>query len=537
MRTGIILGLMLIGIAACGDGSTDSPGSVGTPVGNGRVRFSIRKLSDCQSVRNYPYARNLFCPAAFSAAQTIAAQLADSLGAKRPTRRIVYFYQTLADPEAPPDDQAQTTAACTETRPPWRRSRVTGAGTPLCHLVAYVTSVGPVASGGTRTDNPVPDDLHVFPQYFGRLYPADPALFDQYQVGGTFDPVVRSLGAAAIDGFLADYPSFAPDAIYDPARWSRDLQYHGISGGGGSGWGGEVDVEHPDAAPATLLAFGGGGGGGMTSTRGVTGTASRVGGGGGGGTQIADGYRSGGRVYNGLGLGAGVGSDETAVEYSYFDYEGSGRAPRPVHEYSPAVIDDYETQLSSLTDQLRSSRSAGATVVLRGGGGMGGGAEYLMDNGEEFTPHALSTQAGFQFRYEFAEAENDDTALLGAVDAEQADAYAHLGDHYRQANTEAYKACGRDYSNFACICPTAHAIVICLMGRELGDPTKIPSWLQQQHCPNDPSLPNQPVEMLTSYQHLLLDSARALSENDVLPPPTQCNTILRTYFESLNTPE
>jgi hypothetical protein len=360
--------------------------------------------SDCQSVRNYPYARNLFCPAAFSAAQTIAAQLADSLGAKRPTRRIVYFYQTLADPEARPDDQAQTTAACTETRPPWRRSRVTGAGTPLCHLVAYVTSVGPVASGGTRTDNPVPDDLHVFPQYFGRLYPADPALFDQYQVGGTFDPSCAVSAPRRSMGFSPTIRRSRPTrsttrragaATAVPRHQRRRRKRLGRRG----------RRRDPDAAPATLLAFGGGGGGGMTSTARCYGDGfsrrrrRRR------GTQIADGYRSGGRVYNGLGLGAGVGSDEPAVEYSYFDYEGSGRAPRPVHEYNPAVIDDYETQLSSLTDQLRSSRSEGATVVLRGGGGMGGGAEYLMDNGEEFTPHALSTQAGFQFRYEFAEAE------------------------------------------------------------------------------------------------------------------------------------
>jgi hypothetical protein len=81
--------------------------------------------------------------------------------------------------------------------------------------------------------------------------------------------------------------------------------------------------------------------------------------------------------------------------------------------------------------------------------------------------------------------------------------------------------------------------VICLMGRELGDPAKIPAWLQQQHCPNDPAFLNQPVDRLTSYQHLLLDNASVTPESDdrnARAPQPSCRTVLLTYFESLNAP-
>jgi hypothetical protein len=209
-----------------------------------------------------------------------------------------------------------------------------------------------------------------------------------------------------------------------------------------------------------------------------------------------------------------------------------------VHEYNPAVIADFQEQVSNVVQQLQSALASGETIVLRGGGGMGAGAEYLMQNGEEFTPHALSTQAGFQFRYEFRQ-RKEGGAPGDGLDADQQDAYAKLGDFYRLATADAYEQCGRDYSNFACMCPVTHAMVICLMGRELGDPAKIPTWLQQQHCPNDPDLPNIPVNNLTSYQHLLLDSSSAAPQSDDPnsgAPEPPCKDVLLQYFESLNAP-
>src|SRR5262249_46309755 len=148
---------------------------------------------------------------------------------------------------------------------------------------------------------------------------------------------------------------------------------------------------------------GGGGGGGMTSFQPdpATPATSSLGAGGGAGMQFADGYRSGGQSFNGLGLGAGTGSGESGVEYSYNDYEGSPRPLQPGHEFNEPVIKDYETQLTNLADQLRAGYASDKTIVLRGGGGMGAGTEYLMTNGEPFLPSAMSTQGGFQFSYEF----------------------------------------------------------------------------------------------------------------------------------------
>jgi hypothetical protein len=539
----LAVSLLSAALFGCGGGNSTEPLTTSRPVcspaGEGKLRCAIRTASYCRAIRDYPYARNLFCPAAFSAAQTMVSSLANSIGADSPTSGFFYYHQTLADPEAPPDEQAQTTTACLRTRAPWSRSRVVGAGIPLCHLIAYVTSPAPVDTGEDGGGNPLPDSLRAFPQYFVRLYPPDASsLLDEFRGGTAFDPMVRDLGAAARDGFLADYPAFAPDAIYDPVDWRADAQYYGISGGGGGGWGGEIAIERAGAEPLVLLAFGGGGGGGMTSMRTFGITSSTVGAGGGGGMQLADGYRFGDRSYNGLGLGAGVGSDEDEVQYSYFDYEGSQRPARPVHEYNPAVISDYQEQLSNLLQQLDAALASGETVVLRGGGGMGAGAEYLMQNGEEFAPHALSTQAGFQFRYVFERREAP-AGTDGALDTEQESAYAKLGDFYRTATALAYEKCGRDYANFACMCPTTHAIVICLMGRELGDPTKIPAWMQQQHCPNDPDSLNRQVDRFTSYQHLLLDNASAASEGEggnAPPPQPTCAEVLVQYFESLNAP-
>ena len=44
-------------------------GPVCTPIADGQLRCAIAKISDCEAINDYPYARNLFCPAAFSSAR------------------------------------------------------------------------------------------------------------------------------------------------------------------------------------------------------------------------------------------------------------------------------------------------------------------------------------------------------------------------------------------------------------------------------------------------------------------------------------
>jgi hypothetical protein len=498
------------------------------PIEGGQLRCTIETVADCEQIEDYPYARKLFCPAAFSAVREMVSEVAASLGAAGPSSGSFYYYQTLAGPPS----QSQTTAACLETEAPWGSDVVEGGGAPLCHLVAYATSPGPVTPD-VQSANPVPEPLRGFPAYFRKLYAPGAAFpLSDFRTGGVFDPVVEGLGAAGHAEFVADYPAFSPSGLYDPDQWSADSEYRGISGGGGGGWGGEIAlVSRPRGRPRTLLAFGGGGGGGMTSLRTPAGeVVSSLGAGGGGGMQFGNAYRAKTRKIGGLGLGAGASSAEETVQYSYNDYARSGRPPRPVNVYDAELIRDYETQLAGLGVYLRGLYGNGRTIMLMGGGGQGGGTEYLMSNGEQHEPHALSTQAGFQFSYEFGSPalrnESGLTTEVAALLAEQQDFYQLLGDDFRVANDRSFEECGRDYSNYACMCPRAHAIVICLAGQQLGSPDEIPAWLQEQHCPAEPSL--RPSEGFTSYQRLLLQSAGK--------PGSECARVLRDYFTRVNTP-
>ena len=70
------------------------------PMGDDRLRCAIAKVSDCTAIRDYPYARNLFCPAAFSAAREMVSLLEQTLGVRAPTSGFFYYYQTLAGSSA-----------------------------------------------------------------------------------------------------------------------------------------------------------------------------------------------------------------------------------------------------------------------------------------------------------------------------------------------------------------------------------------------------------------------------------------------------
>jgi hypothetical protein len=539
-------GLMILSLLVVSHGTTVAADRVCRPIKGGKLQCTITTVSDCEALSDYPYARNLFCPAAFSAVQTMVSRVEKTLGVNVPTRGFFYYYQIVADPQAPPDDQAQTTIACLDTLAPYPSGSkfVKGAGTPLCHLIAYTTSPGRTDGRNTnKTGNPVPPQLRTYPEYFDNLYSQGPLSLTNFRTGSGFDRVVEGLGAEAPDRFVEDYRQFSSTKVYDPANWQKDAQYQGIMGGGGGGWGGEIALLQTKAKRLTLLAFGGGGGGGLTSLRDPfgDGPSSVLGGGGGGGMTFGNGYRFGNRSYTGLGLGAGAGSDETEVQYSYNDYPGSGRPPRPAHRYNPAVIAEYQTQLKNLEQQLKTKFGEGETILLTGGGGMGGGVEYLMQDGEEYVPHALSTQGGFQFSYEFQGPKtptSNQQKDLANFYARQEDLYEILGDAYREANRQSFEECGRDYSNYACMCPRTHAIVLCLVGQELGAGAEIPSWLQEQHCPNDTEAAQWSENGLTSYQNLLLDTTSGLTvpvltgakKNKKEP----CTNILLDYFTSVN---
>jgi len=62
-----------------------------TPIADGQLRCAIAKISDCAALNDYPYARNLFCPAACSSTQDLVSRVAQTLGVKAPTKGFCYY--------------------------------------------------------------------------------------------------------------------------------------------------------------------------------------------------------------------------------------------------------------------------------------------------------------------------------------------------------------------------------------------------------------------------------------------------------------
>ena len=511
----------------------------------GKLRCAIGNAADCDKINDYPYARDLFCAAAFSAAQEMVAEVAKTLGVNAPKNGFFYFYQTL--PTVPPPDSPQTTVSCTKTPAPFPGSKdVIGAGVPLCDLVAYVTSPGPDAKK-TRKDDPIPAALRDYPDYYSKLFaPKTKHELNHFRTGQAFDKLVSGLGAAGYDGFIKEAHGFSTTTLYDPDHFSKDGRYTGLSGGGGGGWGGEIAILGTDG-PVVQFAFGGGGGGGMNSYQPDVPPGpgkkpkpiaiSGLGAGGGGGAQFANGYFFGGTSYNGLGLGAGAGDTslvpKSPVQYTYSDYPDSGRPqPTPLpHEFNAGIVGDYEAQLQNLAAQLKSAYGSDGTVVIRGGGGMGAGTQYLSSTGAG--SQALSTQGGFQFNYEFAKNLSSNSAL-GVLNDVQQNIYEAIGESWQIAADVAFKACGSDYSKFDCMCPIEHAIVICKAKEAVGgDAAKIPGWLQQRHCPGDDN--SNVLSPYSPYQRHLLSVVSAINDSEFICGVSLTDA-LTDFFDVQNTP-
>ena len=57
---------MILTLVVASSSPTLAAGPACTPIADGQLRCAIAKISDCEAINDYPYARNLFCPAAFS---------------------------------------------------------------------------------------------------------------------------------------------------------------------------------------------------------------------------------------------------------------------------------------------------------------------------------------------------------------------------------------------------------------------------------------------------------------------------------------
>jgi hypothetical protein len=461
-------------------------------------QYTIHSVSDCNNianVMNIPY-----CQAAFLSAQAMEQNLASSLknATLNPEQSYFYFYQTQASATSPD----QTPVACMDL----------GAGKPLCGLVQYSMAVGPI------TPNNQSPTLRDFPSYF--LFLNNPiSAFTDFQASNPIAlGLIKNLGQAGYTQFIQAYPDSNFTKPYDPPL---------ISGGGGGGWGAEIEaIAHNSNAISTLFTFGGGGGGGMTSSA----TTLNLGSGGGGGAQFAS--NSAGN--NGLGLGGGMGNTDTQPQLSY-----NSNPRKSSNTYNPIVITDYQQGLNQLNTVLNAGIQSNDSILLVGGGGMGGGVEYLL----ETSVHALSTQGGFQFRYVFtaASASTDEAILsLQTQTNTNSQVYSLIGPAYQTANTMAYNACGQNYNNFSCICPKAHALVICLLAQKVGA-SNVPSWLQQPHCGTDAAnqaYSAQALSQFSPYQQSLIDAANTsslMATQDTSSQAMQCPALLSSYFTTLNT--
>lgn len=462
------------------------------PVSGGQLKCAIKTVADCLSVEDYPYARNLYCPASFNAVNQVFDVLINKLGSNHPIKREFFFYQTQAPKNAQSSgflDPAQTILPCLETPAPWNSALILGAGQPLCDLMAYVSSIGyqviPIPDHG----NPLPSNLRSYPDYFSNLLVQSAAFpLTQFREGGSYDSLVKALGRDGVDVFKHEADGFNSSTFYRPSPLAVLPEYQGMSGGGGAGWGGEI-VLTSRIVSRTLLSFGGGGGGGLTSLAhpDPSSAISSLGAGGGGGMQFANGFGQDNASYNQLGLGAGTSSNEGAVQYSYY---------QPItgnvfHAFDSAIVTEYQAQLLNLFTQLDQGLRQKGEVIFKGGGGMGAGAEYLKANGDEYVPHAISTQAGFQFRFTIGRASGPTFPSAGSavvpevqMTRNQKKLYLAMGNIYQFANQQAFTECGNSYENYACICPVSQAIVICLAHKVLGgNVASIPGWIQQAHCP------------------------------------------------------
>lgn len=231
-------------------------------IGDGELGCDIRSTADCLAIEDYPYARNLYCPASFTAANQVFEMLLRNLGKQHHIQKQFTFYQTLpvSNPKKPGHlDPSQTQTPCMQTSTPWNANLILGVGQPLCHLIAYVSSVGSQGLPALDPQNPLPPTLRDYPQYFSALLDPSPQLpLTEFKSGGNFDPLVKGLGRDGYKLFVSDYPIYSSNTLYVPSPKALDPNYQGMSAGGGGGSGAEV-VLNGNGTSRTLLTFGGGG--------------------------------------------------------------------------------------------------------------------------------------------------------------------------------------------------------------------------------------------------------------------------------------
>lgn len=418
---------------------------------------------------------------------------------------------------------------------------IQGGGVPLCSLMSFAT----VNSSLTNNSS----EGKLFPPYLTFLlatqYPITSSTIPLNNASelttkfGTaeMDDLVRDLGYVGYVNFMNNYYTdqlgsssaystcgttgpTCPSIFYVPLQlpqaqlqqWPPTISYWGISGGGGSGAGYQIQAFPPGSSMHyTLFTGGGGGGGGMTTpeitTQQVT-ALINTGSGGGGGSQYANCYTDSlHQNLNGLGLGAGTGGGISTVENIPVTFQAppavsyTYNAPTTNPSWSQrTILDRYVSNLTNLVNLIADLYDEGYVITVTGGGGGGAGLEFLNSSGQEFQPHPVSIGYGFNFCYAFqkdgiinrsTDCVSSTTSVTSSGQTLDTIIYQNVGNFYNQGMALAIlpENCPGGYSNFACTCAFQHAYVICQLENVLTangySSADIPTWLINPHCNDD----------------------------------------------------
>ena len=391
------------------------------------------------------------CQNAYHAVTSIVHDIAARAG--RTPSQVVGSMNFYANDPRPND---QTLGACMFQSAPWNASETVSPGIATCDLAGFVMSPSNEVAAIDDPENPI-GLTKQFPGFFAELMKtrklSSPSRLDLY---------TRSTGAHGVMQFLAEYTRWQDAPLdelpfYQPnSGLANNPGYHGLSGGGGDGMGGELLT----AQGATVLSWGGGGGAGFTSNR----TTTYIGGGGGGGMQHTK------DAINGLGIGAGTSYREGMAQYTISS---------PANATANATVAEYAEAMTSLFETL-----SGQSFVLQGGGGSGAGYQYLRPDGVEEYPQSMSSGCGFSFSYEVA---GGSAARVKAptypTSRTTTNLYTSLGAMYKACSLESLAFCG-SYDSWKCVCQAQNKCIVRKADEIVaGDASQIPSWLTDDTCP------------------------------------------------------
>ncbi len=495
---------------------------------------------------------------------------------EQPTHHEFNYFQHKPSPD-------ETTTPCLEAQQPGALldPNIKGGGVPLCELMGYATS--------NASPNEQPSDTALskqFPPYLDRLlgtsYPITQNTVPLDQLDELLlefdtplmDASVQDVGYTGHVDFVSTYyqqqlskdyqlcgtAEICPSIFYLPYKYRRDPaalaiwppqtidRYWGMSGGGGSGAGYQIQAfKSGSTTHYTLFSGGGGGGGGNTTPEnlalGEVISLINTGSGGGGGEQFSDCYIRNGDHLNGLGLGAGIGSGLSTPELTNVAFK-----PPPPVDYSfyppnshpewsnQRVLTQYADNLAYLFNILIPKLyDQGYTIAVTGGGGGGTGLEFLNPKGEELTPHPVSVGYGFNFCYAFnkhgkyaaSDCVSAPTTVVGKLTLDQI-IYQNIGGFFNQCMELAIlPAHCNGYTDYTCTCTFQHICVIenltntlVLNGFSSND---IPSWLITPHCTNSESALLSRAKQMdkaqnNQYSKALKGFYQAKNDNMCVPP-------------------